>query len=182
MGSSLAFGDTNGDGLGDLICGAPCADTGAADAGAVLVYTLVRDVVAYCQAKVNSLGCTPLVQGLGLPSATAPQPFDVEALQVLSNKNGLLFYGLAPKASPFQGGTLCVQAPLKRTPVQSSGGNPPPSDCSGVFSYDFNQRIRSGVDPALVAGEEVFCQYWSRDPASPFTTGLTGGLAFYVNP
>ena len=182
VGTALAFSDTNGDGLGDLISGAPCADPGVGDEGTVFVTTLVRDVVSYCQAKVNSQGCTPFVQGLGYPSATVPQPFRIKAQQVLNNKSGLLFYGFAPQATPFQGGTMCVQAPTRRTPVQGSGGNPPPNDCSGFYSYDFNQRIRSGVDPALVAGVEVFGQYWSRDLSSASTTGLTNALAFFINP
>jgi len=60
----------------------------------------------------------------------------------------------------------------------SSGG----SDCGGGFSFDMNARIQSGLDPALVAGSDVFTQYWSRDPASASTTSLSNALHFLVNP
>jgi hypothetical protein len=90
--------------------------------------------------------------------------------------------GFAPQHTPFLGGALCVKTPLTRTAAQSSGGNPPPVDCSGVFSIDFNDRVRTAVDPLLIAGEEIFCQYWSRDPASPSTSNLTDALAFYLSP
>jgi hypothetical protein len=182
FGAALASGDANGDGLRDLVCGAPCADPNGAQSGAFYAYTVVRSVVAYCQAEVNSLGCTPAIAGIGTPSASLAAAFDVRATNVLNNKAGLLFYGYRPRQTPFQGGHMCIVAPTVRTPLQNSGGNPPPDDCSGVFSLDFNARIQSGVDPLLVAGEEVFAQVWSRDPADPSTTNLTDALAFYVHP
>jgi hypothetical protein len=43
------------------------------------------------------------------------------------------------------------------------------------FAIDFNQRIQNGVDPALAPAVRVVGQYWSRDPADPFTTNLSGG-------
>jgi hypothetical protein len=137
----------------------------------------------YCVAKVNSQGCTPQMSWSGEPSASDPTPFLVEGAQVVNQKNGLLFYGVSGPASiPFQGGTLCVTGGVKRTAVQSSGGNPPPDDCSGVFSMDFNARIQGGKDPALVPGVQVWAQYWYRDPASPSTTGLSGGITFRICP
>jgi hypothetical protein len=72
--------------------------------------------------------------------------------------------------------------PTVRTPVQGSGGSASGDDCSGYFSYDFNARIQSGVDPLLVPGAEVFCQYWSRDPWSASTTSLSNALRFLVQP
>jgi hypothetical protein len=183
FGSALASGDANGDGLRDLLVGTPCADTGGTNSGSVFVYTIVRSVVSYCEAETNSLGCTPAISGAGSPSATVASPFDVVASSVLNNKSGLLFYGFKPRQTPFQGGHMCVVAPTLRTPIQSSGGSLPPiNDCTGVFTLDFNARIQSGVDPLLVAGEEVFAQYWSRDPADLSTTNLSDALAFYIQP
>jgi hypothetical protein len=49
-----------------------------------------------------------------------------------------------------------------------------------VFSFDFNARIQSGVDPALAAGVLVYAQYWYRDPLVGSTTGLTDGLQFGI--
>jgi hypothetical protein len=139
--------------------------------------------VVYCTSKTNSQGCVPAIGFTGIPDANAGSGFDITLASAINNKSGLLFYGTSgPKASPFQGGLLCVMAPTRRTPIQSSGGNPPPDDCSGTFDIDFNVRIASGIDPTLVAGVTVWSQYWSRDPADPNTTHLSDALRFYVNP
>lgn len=136
----------------------------------------------YCTPKPNSQGCQPGIGHAGVPSASSPSSFDVTAANVINNKNGVLFYGYGPAGLPFQGGFLCVQPPIRRTAVQSSAGNPPPDDCSGAFSYDFNSRIQSGVDPALVPCAAVCCQYWYRDPLDPsgFGTGLSDALRFEI--
>ena len=82
----------------------------------------------------------------------------------------------------FQGGIKCVLSPVRRTPVQDSGGDPLPNNCSGTYTYDMNALIQSGVDPALVVGTDVNGQFWMRDPFSPFTTGLTNGIEFQICP
>ena len=63
-------------------------------------------------------------------------------------------------------------------------GNPPPNDCSGTFSFDFNQQIQSGVDPFLVAGGQANAQYWSRDPLIPDGSGasLSDAVGFEICP
>jgi len=52
-----------------------------------------------------------------------------------------------------------VQSPVTRLPAASSGGNPPPDDCSGQYSFNMNARVQSGADPRLVAGAAVTAQY-----------------------
>lgn len=136
----------------------------------------------YCTAKTNSLGCVPQIGGAGCPSASSSAGFDITCTQVISNKSGLLFYGYASSAIPFQGGTLCVQPPTRRTPLQSSGGNPPPDTCTGHFSFDMNAHIQSGADTNLIAGATVYAQYWYRDPPTASTTGLSNGLSFTIGP
>jgi hypothetical protein len=82
----------------------------------------------------------------------------------LNNKSGVLFYGTnGASMVPFYDGWLCMRGPIRRTAMQTSGGNPPPNDCSGAFAFDFNAHIASGVDPNLTVGAVVCCQYWSRD-------------------
>ena len=135
---------------------------------------------SYCTAKVNSLGCTPAIGSSGTPSASSTSAFDVSATQVINNKSGILFYGLSPSAIPFHNGWMCVAAPRVRTAIQTSGGNPPPDDCSGVFSYDFNARIQSGADPLLAPGVEVFCEFWYRDPKDPRNDGFSDALRFTI--
>jgi hypothetical protein len=139
-------------------------------------------VTAYCTAKTNSQGCVPSMSWNGLPSASLDSPFVVQATNVLNNKSGLLFYGYAQASIPFQGGVKCIPAPTKRTPIQNSGGNPPPDDCSGAYTFDFRARIQSGIDPNLVPGAAVYAQFWSRDPQSASTTGLTDAVCFTIQP
>ena len=139
--------------------------------------------VVYCTAKLNSQFCTPAIGFSGVCGFSQPGAFDISASQIINQKNGLLFYSTTgPLALPFQGAFLCAQPPLKRTTVQNSGGNPPPPDCSGTYSFDFNAWLLSGADPGLAAGTKVWSQYWYRDPGEPtgFTTGLTDALSFTV--
>ncbi|MCC7011202.1 MAG: hypothetical protein IT454_01460 [Planctomycetes bacterium] len=134
-------------------------------------------VATYCTAKMNSQFCVPAIGANGWPATTPGQPFLITCSQVLAQKNGILFYGFQPNAGSYQGGTLCVKSPVRRTATQSSGGSSP---CSGVFGYDMNARIQSGSDPLLVVGQSVYCQYWYRDPQDPFTTGLSNALEFTI--
>ena len=76
-------------------------------------------------------------------------PWNVTASNLLNNKPGIFFYGFSAANTPFQGGTLCVQPPLTRTPAQNSGGNPPPDDCSGTMVLDLAMAdAAQGLDHA----------------------------------
>ncbi|MCY2958870.1 MAG: hypothetical protein NTY35_01800 [Planctomycetota bacterium] len=137
----------------------------------------------YCNAKVNSLGCTPQISSLGVPSASSGAGFLIQGSNVRNLQNGILFYGTSGRAStPFLGGTLCVQAPLRRTAIQNSGGSVGTANCTGIYHFDFNAWIASGADPMLVAGVTVNCQFYSRDPAfpPPNNIGLTDALEFTI--
>jgi hypothetical protein len=136
----------------------------------------------YCLSKKNSQGCQPAIGASGSASASQGSGFVVSTTQVLNNKSGVLFYGHGAQNTPFQGGTLCVATPVQRTPIVNSGGNPPPNDCSGALSVDFNVWIAGGSDPSLVAGATVFAQSWSRDPQSASLTSLSNALRFTVCP
>jgi hypothetical protein len=65
--------------------------------------------------------------------------------------------------------------------LQNSGGLPP---CGGSFQIDFNAYIASGKDPALVSGQQVWVQTWSRDPgfAPPNNTSLSDAVTFTLCP
>jgi hypothetical protein len=147
--------------------------------------------VTYCTAKVNSLGCTPAISFTGASSAAAVSGFAVKASNVRNNKSGLLFYGTTGRAGvPFQGGTLCVKSPVKRTPASVSGGTPAPAnDCTGVYSIDMNCFASGNCGgsplPALIVpGTIVDCEWWGRDPGfpAPNNTTLTNGLHFTMCP
>lgn len=135
----------------------------------------------YCTAKTNSLGCVPAIAASGAPSASNAGSFVISASNVLNRQNGIFFYGYAQQIAPFQGGFKCMAAPAKRTPIQNSGGSAfPVLDCSGTYVFDFNAWIQAGVDSALVFGQEIDGQFWSRDAASASTTGLTNALHFVI--
>lgn len=134
-------------------------------------------VATYCTGKVNSLGCTPSVSFTGTPSRSGAG-LTVLCGNVVSQKNGLLFWGFGQAAAPFQGGTLCVQPPTIRTPLTSSGGSPTGADCTGswAFTFDTPYYQQWSVDP----GETIFAQFWGRDPQSASTTTLSNALRFTV--
>jgi hypothetical protein len=134
-------------------------------------------VYTYCTAKVNSQGCTPAISYTGTPSLSGGN-FHVTASNVLNNKSGLLFWGYAASNTPFQGGTKCVANPVRRTPIQNSGGNPPPDDCSGTYSFNFSAGYMTSK--GISQGDRIYTQFWTRDSAAPFSTGLTDALYFDV--
>ena len=137
-------------------------------------------VSTYCSGKLNSQGCVPAITFSGAPSASAGSGFLVRTNLLLPSVPALYFYSkTGPAAVPFQGGVLCVAAPLVRTPVTMSGGA---GACSGSLALDFNAWITSGADPSLGAGSAVWMQAWSRDPASPSTTSVSDALRFEVCP
>lgn len=182
FGLALASGDANGDGLRDLLVGEPYDDDNGDASGTLHVYTFVRAPTSFCVSQPNSLGCTPALASTGTASASSPAPFTLSASQLINQTSALVIYGSTPTVAPFFGGTLCVQQPLRRTVVLTTGGTSGGVDCSGALSFNFNAFIQSGADPALVVGAEVFTQVWSRDRQAPTTTNLSGGLAFYVRP
>lgn len=121
----------------------------------------------YCTSKVNSLGCTPTIStGPGCPIPGLA--YNVRVDQFLNNKPGILFYGSTQNSLPFQGGVLCVGVPIQRSPVQNTGGNPPPNDCSG--------KIALNIDTLGLGPGPWYFQGWSRDPNSPSTTSLSDAV------
>lgn len=178
----LAY-DFNGDGFRDIGVAASSSDSPATDSGRVSFYSIFPgQPLTYCTPKVNSIGCAPTLGASGLASVSSAAPFNVTCGQLINQKSGLYMYSHAPNSTPFQGGILCVHAPLRRTAAQNSGGSTTGSDCTGFLSFDFNARIQSGSDPTLVVGAEVFTQVWSRDPGSGSATSLSNGMHFLVGP
>lgn len=148
---------------------------------------LVKDTNAtfYCTAKVNSIGCTPYMDADGNASASAGSGFTLSAYNVLNKKAGLLFYStVGANGTAFQGGHLCAKLPIVRTLVQNSNGSATGNDCTGAFALDFNAHIAGATDPNLIAGANVWSQYWSRDPgfAVPNNTNLTNAATFTILP
>ena len=138
--------------------------------------------VTYCTAKVNSSGCTPTVCSSGSPTKTGPDDFYVHAYRVLNQKAGMMFWGFAPTAAPFFGGTRCVEYPVQRAPLLDSAGATSGVDCSGVYRFHFSQSYMQGW--SLAAGQQMCAQFWSRDPfiAPPNNVGLTDAVQFVILP
>lgn len=142
----------------------------------------------YCVPKLNSLGCYPDIGSGGTASASAPSGFTVFATEIRNNKPGLLMYSvLGAGNQPFQGGTLCIQGPVKRSTPTTSGGSQSGNDCSGVYTIDMNS-FASGLlggspHPLLhVVGTNVWCQWWGRDPGflPPNNSTLSNALNYTV--
>lgn len=138
--------------------------------------------VAYGWSQVNSQGCTPSVTAAGVPSLASTDPFTISATDELNNKDGVFLYSFGRKKKVIGGGSLWLDSPLVRTGRVDSLGNPPPDDCSGSYTFDFGERMRSGLYANLLVGTRVYCQFWSRDPQANGGTNLTHGLEFTILP
>ncbi len=139
----------------------------------------------YCIPRINSIGCTPVVSFSGTPSVTLVGAFNLSASNLLNGQFGTLFYSLAgPDNAPFLGGWRCVRSPFWRMAPSSTGGSGVGIDCTGSLVRDFNNWIQNGLDPQLVAGVEVWAQFYSRDPGlpAPNNVNLTEAIDFLIQP
>ena len=139
----------------------------------------------YCVAKSGLTCATPAIGFAGEPSASATSGFVIDAMPARSGRSGLFLYTDQGRAEqPFQGGTLCLSQPIRRSPAVSSGGGA--TNCDGVFSIDWNsfaQGILGGNPQAYLRdpGQQVNVQVWGRDSLA---TGsfLSDGLELTVCP
>ncbi len=174
--------DLNGDGISDVVTSNQTKDSLRVHMGGG-----TGAWERYCAPKSNSLGCVPAIWAEGTPSTRNTRPFMIRVTNVLNSKPGIFIYQVngAQASIPFQGGTLCMTPPgIRRSPVVSSGGYPPPVyDCTGVWGMDFN-AFAAGLgggnpDPGLlVPGNHYLVQVWGRDPgfAPPNNVALSDAL------
>jgi subtilisin family serine protease len=170
--------------------GAPGNDNqtghGRIDAHAAVAAALANG--NFCEAKLNSCGALPAISATGTPSATASSGFVISGSNARGgNQVGLLAYtdaGLRLPPTPFDGGSLCIAAPILRGPLLFSGGTT--GQCDGSYSIDWNAWASGnlGGNPAdflQVPGTEVTCQWWGRDTAA-HGIYLTEALQYSVVP
>lgn len=138
---------------------------------------------SYCTAKTNSIGCVPTLAYAGSPSLSANEPLQVSVSNILNQHTANLIWSRFPNAAPFQGGTLCVQAPAVRTPLAHSGGTPAPAvDCTGAYAFTFTPSYLASK--AVLAGQTLHIQFSGRDSgfAAPNNRSLSAGLAVTILP
>ena len=136
----------------------------------------------FCTSAVTVGGCTPLISGNGQASASAATPFSLEVEHVDGQRSGILFYGTNNAGftplSWFGGSSaLCVQSPLQRTALQTSGGTV--GLCDGGFALDWNAYVAANptaLGAPFAAGERIFVQGWFRDSAAPGGTNLSNAF------
>ncbi|HTF89057.1 MAG TPA: VCBS repeat-containing protein [Planctomycetota bacterium] len=121
------------------------------------------DAHTYCQAKLTSIGTLPSIGFTGTPSVSA-QNFVITLSNGAPNKPSLgLFSQTGASNSPFQGGTLCLAAPVQRLPGQLISAQ-------GTAAYSIP------VSGPMVGTSRWF-QFWFRDTQASFGSGLSNGLS-----
>jgi hypothetical protein len=141
---------------------------------------------SYCTSGTTTHGCLAVIQGNGLPSASATSGFTLDVINMEGATQGLIFYGLSGRAAVPWGTSssfVCVKSPTQRTPVQTGSGTA--GSCNGAMSIDWNGFVSShpgALGVPFSAGELVQAQGWFRDSGSPKTTMLSNALEFVVQP
>jgi hypothetical protein len=100
---------------------------------------------------------------------------------------GAILYGTkAPSTTPWgTGGTshLCVQVPVQRTNIQSSGGTA--LACDGSLGLDWNAFVAAhptAQGTPFAAGQTLWFQGWLRDIGAPKNSMLSDALAVTLMP
>ena len=138
----------------------------------------------YCDSKINSAGCEADIFWTGTPSFSGPDDFHLGCDEMINANYGVLMWGRASASIPYMNTTLCVQPPVIRKRIQFTAGSPIAggSDCSGNLHSAFSQPYMVGR--LLLPGDQIYAQYWYRDPDHPDGTGisLSNAISFTVTP
>lgn len=142
-------------------------------------------VTPYCTAGTTTNGCAATLSASGTPSAAGVGAFNVSAVNVEGQKQGLFFYGLSGPTIAAWGTSsfLCVKSPTQRLPSQGSGGAA--GGCNGQLSVNWNAYVAatpSALGAPFAAGDVVYLQAWFRDPPSAKSTALSNALSVVLCP
>lgn len=146
---------------------------------------VLASVVNYCTAGSSASGCQALLSSSGVPSATAPSGFVVNATNVEGSKDGQFFYGINGRQGVSWGnGTSyrCVVPPTDRGGLQLATGSN--NACDGSFAQDLTALWTAAPAKNPGAGSTAQLQLWYRDPnnTSNRTTSFSDGLEFTLCP
>ncbi len=148
----------------------------------------LQQAVSYCTAGTSASGCQAMMAATGAASASQASGFDVAAVGVEGDKDGLYFFGAnGRQANPWGSGTSyqCVVPPVRRGGLLSGVGTN--GVCDGAFGQDLNALWcptcpKPAKNPGVGTVAQV--QLWYRDPLSTSnrTTSLSNALEFFVGP
>lgn len=174
-----------------LLAGSPCIDTGdpaspldpdstRADMGAYFFNVCEPEVFCPQQAFPP---CVPTLDYRGFASLTSPAPFWLRLHDSPTLSFAIFFYGIGARANvPGAFGTICVGGPYQRLAPIPSGGNPAEGPCAGLFELDFSVYLRSGADPAILAGSNVIGHFWYRYGQAPGNAAFSQAIEMPVCP
>ena len=140
-------------------------------------------IEGYCGGKPNSWSCIPSMTSSGEPHVGGPSDaFFLATSEFMHSEKGLILWSTTAAATPFSGGTLCLGAPIVRTPVQHSGGTGQGACSDGTFSFHFSRAYMAAR--GIVPGQTLHAQAYGRDTGlpPPFPTGLSNGIRFTTCP
>ena len=170
LGFELALaGDVNGDGIPDVVAGAP--DAGA---GTAYVFSGVSIVPSnYCVGAANSASPGGAVSGLLGSWSVAQNDLVLRVEDCPPSHAGIFFYGPAQTQTSFGNGFLCVTGGLTRL------WPPLLTDATGTATLDVDLSsppMSGGANP-ITGGTTYNFQFWYRDiPAGGAFFNLSNGL------
>ncbi|MDP6386641.1 MAG: integrin alpha, partial [Planctomycetota bacterium] len=195
LGFGLATaGDSDGDGMSELLAGAPGDDGAGNGRGAAWALELKRDSlgVGFCYADgtcpcgnagTGAAGCANSVGtgGAIFPSGSASITADDLMLSVSGlppSKFGLIFMGDATiPALPMADGMRCVSGSLFRFGARLSDGSGVLTEGPGIVGWTWNNLGSAGH---ILAGDTWSFQCWYRDLKGPCGTGSNVSSALAI--
>jgi hypothetical protein len=128
------------------------------DVEVVTVEAVCGAPATYCTPKMTSTGSLPMIGSTGQPKLSTNN-FALTVVAAIGSQPAVSIHSAGQAATPFQGGTLCLAAPVIRSaPVTTD-----------VFGF---ATIAVPIDPTM-PGTTRHYQWWFRDPGDAFGTGLS---------
>ena len=113
----------------------------------------------------SSGGCLAMISTSNMAGCPQQDADDYDCLisGAEIDKNAVIFGGFGRVGFAFSSGSLCVQPPIKRTPVQNTG-NQGSVACTGTMSLRLNDPSSTNPILNLAPGTTANYQGWLRDP------------------